>query len=205
MKKLVVTYSLIALGALFYGLGTVLFIFPNEIIFGGTSGLSIILARWLPFSPGEISVVANIALLLLAFVILGRSMAIKTTVGSLLTTVFIGGFEKLLYHGEPFLNNNYVCAVLGAAIIAIASGIMFYVDSSSGGTDIIALIIKKYIKINVGRALLISDFIIVIGGGIIAGLGIAVPSFIGFLIKVLGIDLVIRLITVFQSRKKKNP
>ena len=183
MKKYFLTYTLIAIGSLFYGLGTVIFIFPNEIIFGGTSGLSIILARWLPFTPGEISVVSNITLLLLAFIILGRSMAIKTTVGSLLTTVFIGLFEKLLYNGEPFFKNNYLCAIIGAAIIAIASGIMFYVDSSSGGTDIIALIIKKYVNINVGRALLFSDVVIVIGGGIIAGLHIAIPSFSKWVLK----------------------
>jgi uncharacterized membrane-anchored protein YitT (DUF2179 family) len=127
------------------------------------------LSKFIPLTAGQISVIANVTLLLVAFVVLGRGMAIKTLVGSLLTTVFIGAFEKLLYKGEPFIENNYLAAILGALIIAIASGVMFYVDSSSGGTDIIALIIKKYVKINVGRALLISDIIIVIGGGILGG------------------------------------
>ena len=156
MKKFIITYGLIVIGSVLYGLGTVFFVFPNEIVFGGTSGISVMLSKFIPLSPGEISVIANVTLLLVAFIVLGRSMAIKTLVGSLLTTIFIGGFEKLFYRGEVFVESNYVAAILGALIIAIASGIMFYVESSSGGTDIIALIIKKYVEINVGRALLIS-------------------------------------------------
>lgn len=201
MKKFIITYGLIFIGSVLYGLGTVFFVFPNAIVFGGTSGISVMLSECISLTPGEISVIANVTLLLVAFIVLGRSMAIKTLVGSLLTTVFIGGFERLFYKGELFVENNYAAAILGALIIAIASGIMFYVDSSSGGTDIIALIIKKYVKINVGRALLISDFVIVIGGGILGGFGIAIPSFIGFLIKVFGIDLVIRIIS---SNTKKR-
>ena len=202
MKKQIFTYLFILLGSLLYGLGTVLFVFPNEIVFGGTSGIAVILSRFIPLTAGQISVIANVTLLLVAFVVLGKGMAIKTLVGSLLTTVFIGAFEKLLYRGEPFIENNYVAAILGALIIAIASGVMFYVDSSSGGTDIIALIIKQYVKLNEGRALLISDIVIVIGGGILGGLGIAIPSLIGFIIKVFGIDIVIRMISLYMIKKR---
>ena len=89
------------------------------------------------------------------------------------------------------VSNIYVSAMIGAAVIAIASGIMFYVKSSSGGTDIIALIVQKYSKINIGRALLITDFLIVIVGGILSGYIILISSFIGLLIKTFGIDFVI--------------
>ena len=68
---------------------------------------------------------------------------------------------------------------------------MFYVKSSSGGTDIIALIVQKYSNINIGRALLITDFLIVIVGGIVSGYIILVSSFIGLIIKTFGIDYVI--------------
>ena len=71
---------------------------------------------------------------------------------------------------------------------------MFYVDSSSGGTDIIALIIKKYSNIQIGKALLITDVLIMIVGGILSGLSLFLSSFLGLLIKTLGIDLVIGMI-----------
>ena len=71
-----------------------------------------------------------------------------------------------------FIENLYLSAIAGALIIAFASAILFYVDSSSGGTDIIALIIKKYSDINIGNALLITDILIVIAGGVILGIDI---------------------------------
>ena len=77
---------------------------------------------------------------------------------------------------------------------------MFYVDSSSGGTDIIALIIRRYKDIDIGKALLITDCLIVIVGGIVSGWVIALSSVIGLLIKTLGIDAVIALIKKFTQK-----
>jgi uncharacterized membrane-anchored protein YitT (DUF2179 family) len=79
---------------------------------------------------------------------------------------------------------------------------MFYVDSSSGGTDIIALIIRKYSKVDIGKALLLTDVLIVIIGGIMSGWTIALASFIGLLIKTLGIDVVIKIIKKHLINKK---
>lgn len=194
MKKHLVTYSLITLGSILYAVGTVLFIFPASLLLGGTSGISVILEAYLPFSPGTILTIINFSLLILAFFILGRDMAIKTFVGSTLTTIFIGALDNILKLSEPIISNIFLSAIIGASIIAVASGIMFYIDSSSGGTDIIALIVRKYSKLDIGKALLVTDVLIVIVGGILSGLPIAVCSFIGLLIKTLGIDLIISLI-----------
>lgn len=194
IKNGIITYALIALGSLLYAVATLLFIFPDSLLLGGTSGISVILTFFLPFSPANILMIINILLILLAFIILGKSMAVKTLVGSLLTTFSIGFLEPLLKSEKPLIDNSFISAIIGAAIIAIASGIMFYVDSSSGGTDVIALIIRKYRKIDIGKALLITDILIVIAGGIISGLEIAIASFIGLLIKTFGIDFVISFI-----------
>lgn len=199
MRKIALEYIFIVIGSIFYAIGTVFFIFPNGLLLGGTSGISVILNAWLPFSPGTILVIINIFLLLLAFFTLGREMAIKTLIGSILTTVFIGVTEYL-FPLDEVVKNNYFSAILGAIIIAIASGIMFYVDSSSGGTDIVALIVKKYTKLDIGKALLVTDVIIVLMGGVLSGWNIAIPSFIGLLIKTLGIDFVIFIIKKYIKK-----
>ena len=147
-----------------------------------------------------ILVIINFTLLILAFVVLGRGMAIKTFVGSTLTTLFIGTFERMLGSSTIILSNIFVSSAVGAAVIAVASGIMFYVDSSSGGTDIVALIVRKYSKIDIGKCLLITDFLIVIIGGLLSGRIIFLSSFIGLLIKTTGIDFVIGII----NRNKKS-
>ena len=197
-------FILITVGSLLYAVSTNLFIFPSGVIIGGTSGISVILTYVLDFSPGTIITVINIALILLAFLLLGKDMAIKTLVGSVLTTIFIGGLEKPLALPSPLIESKLLSALVGAAIIAVASGIMFYVDSSSGGTDIIALIVKKYSRIKIGKALLVTDILIVLGGGLLSGFEILVIFTAGFLVKVLGIDLVILIIEKFLKKKEKT-
>jgi uncharacterized membrane-anchored protein YitT (DUF2179 family) len=194
MKKEIYNYGIIILGSILYALATVIFIFPYSLLPGGTSGISVILNEYVSFSPGTILVIINFLLLIIAFAVLGKDMAIKTFVGSALTAIFIGSFEKMFDGSVNFVSNIYISAIIGTAIIAIASGIMFFVNSSSGGTDIIALIVKKYSNINIGRALLITDFLIVIVGGLLSGYIILISSFIGLLIKTFGIDFVIGLI-----------
>ena len=198
-------FFLIFLGSVLYAIGTVMFVFPNGILLGGTSGVSVILTGFLSFSPGAILMIINLSLLLLSFFVLGRDMAVKTLVGSFLTTVFVGLLEKIITIEGTLISNNYLSALIGASVIAVASGVMFYVDSSSGGTDIIALIVRKFTGIRIGKALLITDILIVIVGGILSGLPILLSSFVGLLVKTLGIDLVISMIKKMKNKTESDP
>lgn len=192
-------FLLILLGSCLYAVSTLLFIFPHSLLLGGTSGISVILEAFLNYTPGTILIVINSFLIILAFILLGRNMGIKTLIGSVLTTFLIGLAEPFLIFDQPLISNMYLSASVGACIIAIASGIMFYVDSSSGGTDVIALIIKKYSSIQIGKALLISDVLIVIAGGLLSGIPLFLSSFLGLLIKTLGIDFVIGIIKKYRK------
>ena len=204
MKSQAITkeYLLIILGSIFYAISTVLFIFPHSLLLGGTSGISVILNFFLSFSPSNILMVINFSLIIIAFWVLGKGMGLKTLIGSSLTTVFVGFFEKVLGLNEPIIQNPYVSAVIGSVIIAISSGIMFFVRSSSGGTDVIALIIQKFSNIKIGKALLITDVLIVIVGGLLSNWVILISSFLGLLVKTLGIDFVVSQIVKLKNRNE---
>lgn len=202
IKKLIIELLCIVLGSALYAVSTILFIFPQKLLLGGTSGISAILEEFLPFSPGTILMVINFLLILLAFIILGKSMAFKTLIGSVLTTVFIGVFEGIIVFQNPLIESPYLSASIGAVIISVASGVMFYVDSSSGGTDIIALIVRKFSHIDIGKALLITDILIVLIGGGISGWVILFSSLLGLFIKTMGIDFVISLIKKAKGESK---
>ena len=196
-KATIWEYFLITVGSVLYGISTTLFIFPDGLLLGGTSGISVILTKFISVSPGTISIIINFSLIFLAFAVLGISMGIRTIAGSALTAAFIGIFERLFSIESAPVSNPFLSTLIGAVIIAIASGIMFYVKSNSGGTDILALIVQKFSGIQIGRALLVTDILIVIIGGIISGWTIFFSSSLGLLVKALGIDLVIRLIKKF--------
>jgi len=204
MKNHAITkeYLLIILGSIFYAISTVSFIFPHSLLLGGTSGISVILNFFLSFSPSNILMVINFSLIIIAFWVLGKGMGLKTLIGSSLTTVFVGFFEKVLGLNEPIIQNPYVSAVIGSVIIAISSGIMFFVRSSSGGTDVIALIIQKFSNIKIGKALLITDVLIVIVGGLLSNWVILISSFLGLLVKTLGIDFVVSQIVKLKNRNE---
>ena len=195
-----VEFLLILSGSFLYAISTLLFIFPHGLLLGGTSGISVILESFLMFSPGTILMVINTFLIVLAFILLGKEMGVKTLVGSVLTTAFIGVLEGVLILDTALIGNRYLSAAVGAAVIAVASGIMFYVDSSSGGTDVIALIVQKYSRIRIGKALLITDILIVVVGGMVSGMAVFLSSLLGFLIKTFGIDFVIGSIRKYRSQ-----
>ena len=197
-------YLLILTGSILYAFSTVVFIFPGGLLLGGTSGISVILTAFLPFSPGIILTVINFLLIVLAFAVLGKGMALKTLLGSVLTTAFIGLLEKALPFEEALIPDPCLSALTGAAVIAVASGIMFFVDSSSGGTDIIALIVKKFSGIRIGKALLITDVLIVLTGGLLSGVPVLISSVLGLLVKTLGIDFVISVIKKLKPDGKEN-
>ena len=194
MRKAIRDGALITAGCFLYMAGICLFIFPHGLLLGGTGGISVILTHVLPFSPAAILSGINILLMVLALLLLGRRMAVRTMAGSFLTTVFISAFDTLFPSLTPPVGNIYLSAAVGAAVIAAAGALLFFVDASSGGTDIIALIIRKYKDIRIGRALLITDILIVLVGGAIGGTAILFASVPGFLIKGLGTDAVLSLL-----------
>ena len=204
IKTAIKEYLLILVGSVLYAVSTLLFIFPNDLLLGGTSGISVILSSFLQNSPGMILTVINFSLVVIAFFVLGRDMAVKTLVGSICTTLSITVLEKPLTFDAPLISNRFLSALVGAAIIAVASGVMFYVDSSSGGTDIIALIVKKFSKMQIGRALLVTDVLIVAVGGLLSGYVILFASALGLLVKTLGIDAVIWIIKRANRKAQNN-
>jgi len=200
MKKHLSTLLWIAAGSMVYAAAIQFFIFPKGLFLGGTSGVSVILNHFFPdMSSGQFLMAINIGLMVLALVILGRGMAIKTLIGSTLTTAFVGCLESVATTATLPIANPILSALIGSGLIAIGSGILFYIDSSSGGTDIIALIIQKFSSIRIGRALLIADILIVIIGACVSPLPIAIASIIGLLVKAFGIDLVIGCIKRIPS------
>ena len=89
MRKTVREYSLILIGSVLYAISTLIFIFPCGLLLGGTSGISVILATFLTRSSGTLLGIINFGLIVLAFFVLGKEMAVKTLVGSVLTTLSV--------------------------------------------------------------------------------------------------------------------
>ncbi len=189
MKKEIPKYLIIVLGSVLYAVATVAFIFPHSLLIGGTSGIAAVFGAYTPFSLGTVFVAINFLLIAIAMVVLGKGLTSKTFAGSALTAVFVGVFEKLI-GGQAVIPSPFFSAIIGAVLIAAACGILFAVNSSSGGTYIIAMIVRKCAKRNMGRVPIIIDLVIVTLGGFLLGFMTFINSFLGFLLKTFGMDFV---------------
>lgn len=185
MKKLVAEHIGILIGALFISIGLYFFWLPSQLAAGGVSGLSIAVKAILPFIPiGIIILLLNVIMFGIGFVVLGTSFGIRSIVCSFEISAFMVVFEWVLPHLEPLSKDTLVVLLFGALFIAAGQALVFNLEASSGGTDIIAKIISKFSSLNIGTSLVIADMTVVIIAigtfglekGLYAAMGVIVTS-----------------------------
>lgn len=159
--KLFKDYIVITLAVIIMDLGIYAFKFPNHFSFGGVSGLAVVLNEILGISAAQINLVINLALLVIGFAVLSKSFGLKTAYATVLSSVVLSLMEKMMPISAPLTNQPMLELAYAIALPAVAAAMLFYVDASGGGTDIVAMILKKYTTIDIGTALLISDVAIV--------------------------------------------
>ncbi len=153
-------YLMIFLGTFMYALGVTQFIMPHQFVLGGLTGVAVLINYALGWPVSVMVFVMNAVLLLISFRILGSEFLVKTIVGVASLTAFIGLFERLQWN--PIMTEEPLMAGLIGSIVAGAGiGLVMSVNGSSGGTDIIVLVINKYRNITPGRTMLLVDLIIV--------------------------------------------
>lgn len=136
------------------------FLLPNDIISGGIASLSIILNEILGISPALIQYAFNIPLLLLSYFFLGKDVAFKTILGTMIYPFFTGLISFL----EPLTTDQMLGAIFGGIITGIGVGLVYRGKGSTGGTSTIAQLIAKYTGVTLGNATLLADGIIIVIG-----------------------------------------
>lgn len=157
--KVIRTYLIIAFGLFLNALGWTAFLIPTEITGGGVTGASTMLFFATGFPVGITFLIINLFLIAFAIRILGASFGLKTILGVVLLSIFLGGLQKVIT--EPFVSDSFMASVIGGILAGAGVGIVFTQGGSTGGTDIIAMIINKYRNISPGRVILYIDIIII--------------------------------------------
>ena len=163
-KRWLLHYSLIVVGSFILASGFVLFITPYKIVPGGVYGISIVLHHLFGTPVGLVALAFDIPLTIIGIKVLGPRFGVKTVVGFVLTAVFVDtityfyGTEPLV-EGDPLLSS-----IFGGLFVGLGLGLIFKSRATSGGSDIIAMIIGKYTKLPVGQLMIMVDSAIVIVG-----------------------------------------
>ena len=196
-KQSVQEFLLLNLGTVLICLGVCFFKFPNNFSIGGVSGMAVIIARYTQaISQATVMTIINMVLLLLGFLVFGRSFGFKTAYSTVLMSVVTQALEWLFPMEKPFTSQPVLELFFAILLPAIGSALLFNIDASSGGTDIVAMVLKKYTSLNIGRALMLSDLVITLAACVAFGMETGLFSITGLLLKSLVIDYVIESINM---------
>lgn len=198
-KETFMEYVMLTAGTLLIAVGVYFFKFPNHFSTGGVSGLSIILGHYMPSTPGAIMFIINQALLLLGFAILGKSFGVRTAYTSLVLSGATWALEYICPLNGPMTTQPLLELVFAVALPAIGSAILFNMQASSGGTDIVAMILRKYTNLNIGNALLFVDFSITVAACFAFGMETGLFSVLGLMLKSVIVDMVLENIKVHKA------
>lgn len=172
-------YAMLTLATLIMVLGIYVFKFPNHFSFGGVTGIAILLSGAFGIPAGTITFVINMALLVVGFLFLGKGFGFKTVYVSVLMSAALSLLEKLLPMDAPLTTQPVLELIFAIVLPALGSAILFNIGASSGGTDILAMILRKYTTMNIGSALFLVDLAITITACFIYDIQTGLFSFCG--------------------------
>lgn len=186
-------------GTLLTAVGSYFFKFPNNFSTGGVTGISVVMTHYFPgLSNGTIVSVINIALLIVGLLLLGKGFGFKTFYVTVAFSAMLKILEVIWPMTQPLTDQPFMELLLGVFLPAWGSALLFNIGSSTGGTDIIATIVKKYFKCHIGRALLIVDFFITLLTFVAFGPETGLFSMVGLFIRSFAVDLFLENMNTYK-------
>jgi len=186
-------YALITVGVMLVVFGVYFFKFPNNFSIGGVTGIAIILSRVFEgsISSGSIVLVINTILLVVGYVFLGKSFGNRTAYGSILLSLSLRLLEILVPMKVPLTSEPLLELAFAVILPSVGAALLFNIGASTGGTDVIAMMLKKYSSINIGGALLITDLLFTLAAFLVFGVTTGMLSILGLFLKSTLVDTVI--------------
>ena len=185
-------YLLLTLGTFLVAAGVYFFKFPNSFNTGGVTGLAVILNAVFPaVSSSMFASTINIAFLVLGFMVLDRSFGVRTVYCSVLFSAMLSGMECLWPLAGPLTDEKMLELFFAVIFPSLGSAILFNMQSSTGGTDILAMLLKRFSNMDIGRALLYVDVLIAASTLYFVNIEAGLYSVLGLVLKSVVVDSVI--------------
>ncbi len=190
IKQKLKEYILITIGVLLVVFGVYFFKFPNHFTIGGVTALAILLSSIFggSVSQGTIVLVVNIILLIIGYIILGKSFGNKTAYGSILMSLALKALEVIAPMNQPLTNEPVLELAFAVALPAAGAAILFNIGASTGGTDVIAMLLKKYTNTDIGRSLFYSDLLLTLASFLVFDIKTGLLSLLGLILKSAVVD-----------------
>ncbi|MCR4409793.1 MAG: YitT family protein [Candidatus Saccharicenans sp.] len=166
LKKISQNLFLVLAGSAIMGLGYALFLIPYHLVPGGVSGISIILNYLFKLPVGLLIIALNIPVFLLSYKFLGKKYLLTTLLGMTISSLLIDFFNEIIRLPRG-TENPLLAAIYGGLMLGLGLGLVFRGQASTGGSDVIGLILNKYTGLTVGISIMLTDFVIISASGLV--------------------------------------
>lgn len=198
-RKKIREFFIITFGMLLVSAAVYFFMVPSKIVVGSISGLSLVLSQLIGIPLSVITLILNMVLLVVGFIVIGKEFGAKTVYSSMLLPVFLGVFEKLVPSVTSVTGNVVFDLVTYILIVALGQAMMFHVNASSGGIDIVAKVINKFTHMEIGKAVTIAGMVTAMTSILVYDLSTLVVSILGTYANGVAVDY---FIDGFNKRKR---
>lgn len=181
-------FFIITFGALIVTAAVFFFLIPSQVSVGSISGLAMILGNVIPLKLSVITFVLNAALLVIGFLLIGREFGVKTVYTSILLPVFLGVFEVLFPDNASFTGDAFLDMICYIFTVSIGLAILFKQIASSGGLDIVAKLLNKYLHMELGKAMALSGMCVALSSAFFYDKKLVVLSILGTYLNGLALD-----------------
>jgi uncharacterized membrane-anchored protein YitT (DUF2179 family) len=201
--RVIVEYLVLTLGVLIFDLALDWFLVPNHIATGGVTGLAVVLNARLGWPVGLVILVVNVPLLLAGFRYLGgREFALRT----MYATFLIGAtVDPLALVAHPITRDPLLGALYGGVMVGVGIGTIYHWRGSTAGSDIVALLLKRFVGVKVGSALLVTDGLIILTAGLFLNFQVALYALVGVYIKSKVVDGMLKTLKAKNLSRVRRP
>ncbi len=187
-KASVVDFLLITFGTAVCACAIFFFLMPSHLAIASISGLSIVLSNIVPLSVSAITMIFNIALLVVGFLLIGPEFGAKTIYTSILLPVFMGVLEYAFPNFQSLMGDPFVDMICYMFLVSAGLSILFVRNASSGGLDIIAKLLNKYFRMELGKAISMAGMVVALSSGLVYDAKTVVLSVLGTYLNGLVLD-----------------
>lgn len=178
-KQNIREFLVITVGTGIVALAVYCFMLPSHVSVGSVSALAMVLSNFIPFPISVISFILNTVLLVLGFLMIGPEFGAKTVYTTLLLPVMIGILEILLPDFKSLTDDPLLDVICYIMVVNVGLAILFSRNASSGGLDIIAKIMNKYLRMDLGQAMVIPGIVVALSSALVYDKKIVVLSVLG--------------------------
>ena len=166
LRNSIIELAIITVGNVIVAAAVFFFMLPSHVSVGSGAALAMVLSNFIPLSVSAITLIMNVGLLIIGFLLIGPEFGAKTVYCSILMPVVMGVFEKIFPNFQSITQDPLLDVICYILVVGVGLSILFSRNASSGGLDIVAKIMNKYLKMDLGKAMSASGIVVALSSAL---------------------------------------